>query len=81
MNSPADSFLKDAEAFLTHARKYGGELTERKALLRQLELMKRTLEHPMDNMVNHWVNVRKSASRDPYSSLMNWSSMLMDIVR
>jgi len=63
MSSPDDSFLKEPEAFLSDVRKYNGELTGRKALLQQLELMKRRLEHPMDNMVNHWINMY--ASRDP----------------
>jgi hypothetical protein len=81
MSSPDAGFLKEAEAFLVDARKYSGELADRKALIQKLELMKQKLEHPMDNMVNHWVNVCKPVSRDPYSPHLARSSILMDTVR
>lgn len=52
-------FLMDAEKFLAEVREYKeGDLASRMELLKQLELLKRKLEQPIDNMMNQWISVR-----------------------
>jgi hypothetical protein len=57
MDSSQSDFLTDAESFVVDARAFQGDRAQRMALLNRLELMKLQLEHPMDNLMNHWISV------------------------
>lgn len=65
MGATDSDIVSKAEAILASAKKYGGDRSQRYALMKQVDLLYQQLEDPMDAMLRQWTFVRLTLTRRP----------------
>jgi len=60
MDSTKSDLVDRAEAILASAKKFSADLSERQALMREVDLLYQSLEDPMEAMMRQWKFVRLS---------------------